>query len=461
MIRQRRRGEWNDLSSPPSLGGSSGDKEWNECQTFDKKVQVRGNVNRVNTIIFLFFHVASVLVVAVGIVWTWRDLYTSQECDMTWSRREFLEIELPVLNWHGVRVPKYKLFKFMDQRDPRHSSFLSRQRSISIEDKSWCLQQQVQNIPIVLYIPGHFGSYEQSRSLGAHGLQLTGRTSDNTVEKRILQKLNDLTTNKSTMSAMNISTDSKSIPADIADFFYDVFAVDFGEEGGAFHGALLERQSFFIAQVVQSLARTCGLEEIHIVAHSIGGVSARLASSTYKTEMMSVRNIVTLGTPHAAGVLSWDPSMSSVYNRLNAQSGIPTDQALLVSISGGLRDEMIPPRLCNAGPAANRLSLLSTQIMRPAAVEGKDSPPNLGMDHRAVVWCHNLLSEVRVILFILSTTTDYSDVESRATLLTHSLLGHDKLSHSDFNEAILQLRTNLKVCLMCLPILGSIKRRKL
>lgn len=40
----------------------------------------------------------------------------------------------------------------------------------------------------------------------------------------------------------------------LEDFIYEVYAVDFSEQGGALHGRFLELQSDFVAQVVQSLA---------------------------------------------------------------------------------------------------------------------------------------------------------------------------------------------------------------
>ena len=60
---------------------------------------------------------------------------------------------------------------------------------------------------------------------------------------------------------------------------------------------------------------------------------------------------------------------------------------------------MIPPRSCQA---PNALNLGAVDIMS----NGRKTVPLLGMDHRAIVWCHNLLSKVREIIFTLNRNDD-------------------------------------------------------
>jgi pimeloyl-ACP methyl ester carboxylesterase len=390
-----------------------------------------------------FIHVSSVLFVVSGVVLAFQKLYTGEECDMTWSRRQFLEIKVQP-------HPKYRFFKFMDQRDPRHEPFLYGTSTATLNNDGWCLKDSnIYRTPVVLYVPGHGGSYEQSRSLGAHGTQLTERYSGNAHEKRVLQQLRAI-------KAGNIT--NNSFP-DFDDFFYDVYAVDFGEEGGGFHGALLERQAKFIADSVAKLTTTCDLDALHIVAHSIGGISSRLALETYPKQMKAVRNVITLGTPHTNPVLSWEPTMLNVYRKLQQQSETPN--AVIVSISGGLRDEMIPPRCCHVGKDS-QMSLLSTTIMRAASFEGKGSPPALGMDHRVIVWCHNLLSEVRSILYTVIRADDGSMAVARITALRQSLRERGKIGAEsyDYLAEAEHLRTTVKVGflvgLLCYPALSSL-----
>jgi hypothetical protein len=63
---------------------------------------------------------------------------------------------------------------------------------------------------------------------------------------------------------------------------------------------------------------------------------------------------------------------------------------------------MIPPVACQAPATSQTLSVLSTDIMEPKIRGGKQ----LGMDHRAIVWCHNLLSVVRGIIYALVRELD-------------------------------------------------------
>ena len=92
-----------------------------------------------------------------------------------------------------------------------------------------------------------------------------------------------------------------------------------------------------------------------------------------------------------------------------------TNRANVISISGGYRDEMIPPKACyldndNQKDSNFYFSIISTDIMIPASIEGKEYvPPYIGVDHRAIVWCHHILSQVRYILYTLIHTLDGID----------------------------------------------------
>ena len=97
---------------------------------------------------------------------------------------------------------------------------------------------------IVLYIPGHWGSYEQSRSIGAHGIQLT-RSRDSVVYTKHVQ--NSLVNNVWTGNSFSQSQ-----------FTYDVYSVDFAQQGTALHGEYIVAQSEYIIHVVTMLTvRTC------------------------------------------------------------------------------------------------------------------------------------------------------------------------------------------------------------
>jgi hypothetical protein len=264
--------------------------------------------------------------------------------------------------------------------------------------------------------------------------------------------------NNSNNNRQNINNTS------IDDFFFDVYAFDFNEEGGAFHASILERQANYIVHVITSLSQWCRstndsndtnskdkVVPIHIVAHSMGGISTRLALQHIQRlhnhnddhyNNVEIRNVITLGTPHYMPVWSWDTSIHNLYHRLLTNT-VPAAAGMMirhmddtsmtqhnthrhvtntVSISGGYRDEMIPPLACylvddqnaaaglmtttssssssSSSTRRHLFSMISTDIMNPATIEGKGYvPPYIGVDHRAIVWCHNLLSQVRFILY--------------------------------------------------------------
>jgi pimeloyl-ACP methyl ester carboxylesterase len=322
------------------------------------------------------------------------------ECDMTYSMREFYALALPPATDNSSRSthhPSYGLYKFTDQRDPRQAHLRRQQRTPPLrplEGPEWCDTHSQQSHPraAVLYVPGHGGSYAQSRSLGAHGLQLTHR--------------NNPRATREALAALGNGPPHPNVPS-LANFTFDVYAVDFGEEGAGLHGALVERQAAFVAHAVAYLTSTCPSPQpnsLVIVAHSMGGLVARVALAQHST--LRVDALLTLATPHAHPVLAMEPSLHVIHARLaTAQHAT---QIPIVSIGGGFRDELIPPASCrltstNGDPTtttSSRLTLAAVDLMT-AGVQEATHPPQFGMDHRAIVWCHNLLRPIRSILFAL------------------------------------------------------------
>jgi pimeloyl-ACP methyl ester carboxylesterase len=396
-------------------------------------------------------HVAACLFYAFGFYLAQTKLYTHDECDMTYSRRQFIQLKLndasrslPLLTRDGKQQEKeeelemtttttnYRLFKFFDQRDPRHVKFLHVPEEQALLDNgnnnnAWCTMYNDVNRTtnaapvVVVYVPGHAGSFQQSRSIGAHGLGLTSRFHGKD-EQKIIQALqqqqNVVAGAAAAGTAVLTGHDDALFNNNISHFMYDVYALDFREQGSALHGALLEEQARFLTRCIHHLVTSCDFSSsssIYIVAHSIGGIVARLAMTRHADVMQpNVHSIITLGTPHAHPIVAWDSSIHSIYQELSSSTTRTTDSdnvLLLISISGGLRDEMIPPTSCilndkhNLGTiATTSLTLLGPQHMVAGTVEARGVSPSLGMDHRAIVWCHNLLSTVRSILYILAKT---------------------------------------------------------
>jgi pimeloyl-ACP methyl ester carboxylesterase len=316
---------------------------------------------KVNTIVWLqritiALHFAAIITVVYGI-YLRAAFHNGDECEMTYSMRNYVPIHVA-----EAITTSYNLFKFVDSRDPRHQSLLARANT-PIRDNSHCAQ----NPFVVLYIPGHWGSYSQCRSIGAHGVQLTKSGSDGQFVMMATQALRD-----GTWSGTAEHSET---------FVYEVYCVDFAEQGAAVHGIFIRKQSQYVAQVVEKLSKDCGVATITLVGHSVGGLVAKSVPVYHPSVGSKIRNIVTLATPHVGLPFAFDQSIHNVYLELESI----TNGILITSISGGLKDEMIPAALCEVPSGVSRVAGAA-----------------FGMDHKAIVWCSQVLEKVREIIFILS-----------------------------------------------------------
>ena len=132
----------------------------------------------------------------------------------------------------------------MDQRDPRYKPFLSIRQPL--QGSAWCGTNDTR---IVLYVPGHWGSYTQSRSLGAHGIKLTGQ--------------NDYASVREALSALSTNTWNGNA-IDEHKFVFDVYSLDFSEQGGALNGNFLRLQSSFLAAAVDHLVVSLKYGSFHL-----------------------------------------------------------------------------------------------------------------------------------------------------------------------------------------------------
>ena len=414
--RQRHIGEENDSDSPdscthPSQHMSSQSRKNDDSQSTRTLRQRCPMLIRSLCCIFL----------GHGIFLSQTQLFNADECDMTYSFRRFLRLE--VQGDEDRRFGNdfnYSLYKFYDHRDPLHYRF-HKVESREYGSRDWCLNGTTTTA--VLYIPGHGGSYEQSRSLGAHGLQLTGMRDP----PQLVNNVRKYVTNG----------DWRGSADRLETFVFSVFALDFREEGGGLHGAFLESQAEFINISVNYLADNCKYSRVLIVAHSIGGLSTRLALSRFETLKDLVSNVVFLGSPQSRSVFAFDPSMTAVYNEISQGS---TSQIAMVSIAGGIKDEMIPPSACQIDSGVeNSLSILSTDIMEV----GGNGSPKFGMDHRAIVWCHNLLAPVRSILFALDSADRRGLGASDRIMAVRTTL--DLNTTYDFKLSVIRMSASLRV----------------
>ncbi|TMW66240.1 hypothetical protein Poli38472_004005 [Pythium oligandrum] len=228
----------------------------------------------------------------------------------------------------------------------------------------------------VLFLPGHMGSYKQGRSITKH--------------------LTDL--------------DAE---------LFDVFAIDFQEQLTALNGRFVEDQAVYVNDAIRAILKmyqkqknTGGKkrrvpESVIVVAHSMGGVVARLAETLPNHKRQSIQHVVSLGTPYDKPPLPFDADAQSVYSRIHAKiakaagsssSSVASRAALTtgssspsstvyVSISGGHKDTTVHSSLSITARIAEEeygLALLSSTM------------PKVGvtMDHLCLLWCHQLLRSV-------------------------------------------------------------------
>lgn len=192
-------------------------------------------IQRPSFSVLFLVQVIACFIYGCGFVWR-VSLHNGSECEMTYSYRQFLDIRT---NFQppSQAAQNYKLYKFVDQRDPRYQQLLQDHQPLT--GSSHCVGKSpvANRTTIVLYIPGHWGSYTQARSVGAHGTQWTRQRENPRRGQR----------------AMMEGT-WPGVADRLEDFIYEVYAVDFSEQGGALHGRLLELQSDFVAHSVNYLA---------------------------------------------------------------------------------------------------------------------------------------------------------------------------------------------------------------
>ena len=315
---------------------------------------------------------------------------------MSWSHYQFLD-----LNLLPPSLTEYRLLKFRDGRDDRFSHLVPppspsrREGSLPVvENVNWCQTKKGNHGHIVLYIPGHDGSYLQSRSIGAHGVQLAQKFTTRGTEASIRRALAE--------------EQFSSTALKLEEFVMDIYTVDFGEEGGAFHASRLYAQADFVLQAMLELGNMCqvgdGEEGITIVAHSVGGLVARRAVGLLdQVGQKDGRNalvnaVITLASPHVLLPFAFESSMWNYYTSLREMEGAWDDSTSIpfLSISGGLRDELIPGELCalHTSRPIGEQAFLSSNFMNGAESNSR----LLGVDHKAITWCYSILNLVRDII---------------------------------------------------------------
>lgn len=274
----------------------------------------------------------------------WRADTRASGCDMTYS----WPVYTPLSGWvRPPPPPKYEL------------------ASVHMHAR----REQLTGVPL-LFLPGHLGSHKQARSLARH-------------------------------------------LADQADAqLFDVFAADFGEELSGLSGDLVRQQARFVNDAVRAILRQYRKqnkklarsgkqrgggrtpESVVIVAHSMGGVVARLAQTLPNYAPHSIRHVVSLGTPYERPPFPFDPEMQQVYAEIarivQEEEDVEEDDdtaPVYLSIAGGHKDLIVHAPLSGTDRVAHPGRSVATLTTAMPGVQ-------LTMDHLCLLWCHQLLDRV-------------------------------------------------------------------
>lgn len=170
----------------------------------------------------------------------------------------------------------------------------------------------------------------------------------------------------------------------------DWWTIDLKEDFSAFHGDTLVEQAVFVNEVLSFLQRIYSHPQpnsIPILAHSMGGIVARLAMTLPEHPPGSVDTLVTLSTPHAHPVLAFDRGIAAVYRAINTAPP-QRNRPLLVSIAGGALDIQVSPDAANVN--------LSPVWKGENITISSNAIPGTwcSVDHLAIMWCHQLRTRI-------------------------------------------------------------------
>lgn len=126
------------------------------------------------------------------------------------------------------------------------------------------------------------------------------------------------------------------------------------------------------------------MDSIPLLAHSMGGIVARLATRL-PTASPYIKTVLTLSTPHAAPPAPIESGLESIYSLINTPH--PRDgDTLLISLSGGLLDTQLPSELAILPYHFTSASNMSILRGFTADLPGLWS----SVDHLAMMWCDQL-----------------------------------------------------------------------
>lgn len=317
--------------------------------------------------------------------------------------------------------PSYARIKSFDESHTKYASkfslYLYREQgldSIPADEKEGF--KTLDGIP-ALFIPGNAGSYRQARSIAAEVSNLYFDANINVVDNPNMKN-------------------------------YDFFGADFNEDYTAFHGRTLVDQAEYLNEAIGFILLLYSNNpnpptSVLILAHSMGGIVARVLPTLPNYIPGSINTIMTLSSPHSAAPLTFDGDILKVYlavdrfwhEAFNSPSSLVPGIAYerlhnvsLISITGGALDSILPADYTTLGflvPPTNGFTVFTSGI------------PDVWtpMDHLAIVWCRQLRRLILKILLEIADVTSphrtYPLEKRMAIMKKHLLTGFEPYAKND------------------------------
>lgn len=260
--------------------------------------------------------------------------------------------------------PSYRRLEWTEFISTRYALYLYREQGLDSEDT-------LSGHP-VLFVPGNAGSYQQVRSIAS------------SASKQYYEQVK--------ARERNVVTGKK----------IDFFTADLKEEFSAFHARTVREQAVFIQHCIKGilqeythLPQEKRPTQVTLLAHSMGGVVARLAMDPITS--ISVDIIVTLSTPHILPPLALERDMDSIYSLIRWRRQHISTHPPLISICGGISDTQIVSDSCalpffQAGNNSD-IAVFTTGI------------PGVwtAVEHQAIIWCHQIRWRIARMLLDMSS----------------------------------------------------------
>lgn len=329
----------------------------------------------------------------------------------------FVMLALITVYWPlaGVDLPKcqsiymYPSYAKVDSFDERYTPlakkyhlFLYREQDLDqtpIENEDLKLN----GVP-VLFIPGNAGSYRQVRSIASACSELYFNHRENLKNK----------------DAQNL----------------DFFAADFNEDFTAFHGGTMLDQAEYLNDAIryilslydnpENIQGNTKPKSVIILAHSMGGIVARVMPTLKNHIHGSVHSYITLSSPHAAAPVTFDGDILQLYKKankywrtqLNDRSSFISNHVSLISITGGIQDTILP---ADYAAVEDLIPYTNGFTTHTNTIQEVWTP----IDHLAVVWCRQLRKVIAK--YLLESVDKFSEsklkpLEMRMNLASHLFL---------------------------------------